>query len=90
MTKQTKLVIITTLIKVLVILSAGFFYLKPEVFNYIPAGEFCDFGYHVFPRMIDAGERIYAVSMDAPLIGIDMAGSYKKADEWASKLIRQD
>ena len=70
--------------------SAGFFYLKPEVFNYIPAGEFCDFGYHVFPRMIDAGERIYAVSMDAPLIGIDMAGSYKKADEWASKLIRQD
>ena len=66
--------------------SAGFLYLNPKVLTYIPDGEFCDFGFHVFPAMIRAGERIYAVKMEAPIIGIDTIESYEKANELAGRL----
>ncbi len=66
--------------------SAGFFYLNPKVLDYIPDGLFCDFGFHVFPAMISAGERIYAVKIEDSIIGIDTKESYKKANELARKL----
>jgi len=67
--------------------SAGFFYMNPKVLNYIPEGEFSDFGYDIFPKMLRAGEKIYAVKMEDPIIGIDTVESYKKADELALKLL---
>lgn len=66
--------------------SAGFFFLNPKVLNYIPDGQFCDFGFHVFPAMIRAGEPTYAVKMEDPIIGIDTIQSYKKANELAGRL----
>lgn len=66
--------------------SAGFFYLNPKVLDYMPDGKFCDFGFNVFPAMIRAGEPIYAVKIEDPIIGIDTKESYKKADELARKL----
>jgi len=63
--------------------SAGFFYLDPNVLDYIPEDKFCDFGYHVFPEMLKVGERIYAVKMEEPIIGIDTIEAYEKANEWA-------
>ncbi len=66
--------------------SAGFFYLNPRVLSYIPDGVFCDFGNHVFPAMIHAGEPIYAVKMEDLIIGIDTRESYLKANELAKKL----
>jgi len=66
--------------------SSGFFYLDPKVFDYIPENGFCDFGFHVFPAMLQAGEGLYAVKMDKPLIGIDTVEAYKKANEWALKM----
>ena len=68
--------------------NAGFYYLEPKVLDYIPEGEFCDFAYHVFPAMLRAGERIYAVKMDQPIIGIDTKEAYEAANVWAEKLKR--
>lgn len=66
--------------------SAGFFYLDAKVFDYIPDSGFCDFGFHVFPAMLRAGERIDAVRMDEPIIGIDTKEAYAEANAWAEKL----
>lgn len=66
--------------------NAGFYYLHPKVLDYIPAGEFCDFSYHVFPAMLQAGEALYAAKMDEPIIGIDTIEAYQRADEYAKTL----
>ena len=68
--------------------NAGFYYLEPTVFDYIPEGEFFDFAYHVFPAMLKAGEPMYAVKMDETIIGIDTKEAYEKADELAKGLKR--
>jgi mannose-1-phosphate guanylyltransferase len=67
--------------------NAGFYFLDPKVLDYIPDGKFCDFGFDVFPKMLQAGEKIHAVKMEDPIIGIDTMESYKKADELALKLL---
>ena len=66
--------------------SAGFFYLDPNVLDYIPEDKFCDFGYHVFPEMLKVGERIYAIKMEKPIIGIDTIETYEKANELALRV----
>jgi len=63
--------------------SAGFFYLSPKILGYIPDNEFCDFGFDVFPAMLKAGEKLYAVKMDVPINGIDTREAYKEANAWA-------
>ena len=68
--------------------NAGFYYLEPNVLDYIPEGESCDFAYHVFPAMLKAGERLYAMKMDKPIVGIDTKEAYEQANEWAKKLKR--
>lgn len=68
--------------------SAGFFYLDPRVFDYIPEAGFSDFGFHVFPAMLKAGEKLYGVKMDEPIIGIDTLEAYAEANAWAEKLKR--
>jgi len=68
--------------------SAGFFYLDPGILKYIPEGQFCDFGFDVFPAMLKAEERLYAVKMDEPIIGVDTKETYEKANELAEKLKR--
>jgi mannose-1-phosphate guanylyltransferase len=67
--------------------NAGFYYLHPKVLDYIPAGEFCDFSYNVFPTMLHAGEALYAAKMDEPIIGIDTLEAYHQADALAHKLL---
>jgi len=67
--------------------NAGFYFLDPIVFDYIPPGQFCDFAYHVFPRMLEAGEKIYAVKMEDPIIGIDTIEAYERANDLAKKLL---
>jgi NDP-sugar pyrophosphorylase family protein len=67
--------------------NAGFYFLNPQVFNYIPEGKPCDFAFHVFPEMLRAGKEMYAVKMEEPIIGIDTIDAYKKANELALKLV---
>lgn len=67
--------------------NAGFYYLDPKVLDYIPEGQFFDFAHHVFPKMLEAGEKIYAVKMEDPIIGIDTMETYERANDLASKLL---
>jgi NDP-sugar pyrophosphorylase family protein len=67
--------------------NAGFYYLDPRVFNYIPDGKPCDFAFQVFPEMLRSEEEMYAVKMEEPIIGIDTIEAYKKANELALKLV---
>jgi NDP-sugar pyrophosphorylase family protein len=67
--------------------NAGFYYLNPRVFNYIPEGKPCDFAFNVFPEMLRAREEMYAVKMEDPIIGIDTIDAYEKANEMALRLV---
>ena len=67
--------------------SAGFYYLGPGILDYIPENAFSDFAFDVFPRALQAGEKIHAVKMDDPIIGIDTMESYNRANELAFKLL---
>ena len=69
--------------------NAGFYFLDPKVFDYIPDERFCDFAFDVFPKMLHAGERILAVKMEDPIIGIDTMEAYSQANALASKLLTQ-
>ncbi len=66
--------------------NAGFYYLHQKVLDYIPKGQFCDFSYHVFPALLAAGEPLYAVKMEDPIIGIDTLDAYEKANKYAEEL----
>lgn len=68
--------------------NAGFYYIHPKVLNYIPDGQFYDFSYHVLPAMLAAGERIYAVKMEDPIIGIDTIEAYERAKKYADELVK--
>ena len=65
------------------LVNAGFYYLNPDIFYYIPEGEFCDFAHHVFPTIMKSGGKVYAVKMDAPIIGIDTKEAYRRANDLA-------
>jgi mannose-1-phosphate guanylyltransferase len=67
--------------------NAGFYYLNPRVFNYIPEGKPCDFAFNVFPEMLRAREEMYAVKMEDPIIGIDTIESYNQANDLATKIL---
>ncbi len=68
--------------------NAGFYYLDQRVLDYIPDGKFCDFAFDVFPKMLHTGEKIFAVKMEDPIIGIDTIGAYHQANDLAAKIRR--
>jgi NDP-sugar pyrophosphorylase family protein len=43
------------------LINAGIYVLEPQVFDAIPAGQFCDFGKDVFPKLLAAGKAVYAM-----------------------------
>jgi NDP-sugar pyrophosphorylase family protein len=47
------------------LINAGIYLLEPGVLDYIPAGQFCDFGKDVFPKLLAAGEPVYAMKPKA-------------------------
>jgi NDP-sugar pyrophosphorylase family protein len=47
------------------LISAGIFVIEPQVLDIIPAGRFCDFGKDVFPKLLAAGQPVYAMTPDA-------------------------
>jgi NDP-sugar pyrophosphorylase family protein len=68
--------------------NAGFYYLDQKVLDYIPDGRLCDFAFDVFPKMLHAGEKIFAVRMEDPIIGIDTIEAYHQANDLAAKIRR--
>jgi NDP-sugar pyrophosphorylase family protein len=67
--------------------NAGFYFLNPAIFKYIAEGRPCDFAYDVFPKMLEAGEKIYAVKMEDSIIGIDTLEAYEQANELAKNIL---
>jgi NDP-sugar pyrophosphorylase family protein len=47
------------------LINAGIYLLEPTVLDYIPAGQFCDFGKDVFPKLLAAGQPVYATKPQA-------------------------
>jgi len=46
-------------------INAGIYLLEPAVLDAIPAGQFCDFGRDVFPKLLAEGKPLYAMKPDA-------------------------
>jgi NDP-sugar pyrophosphorylase family protein len=66
--------------------NAGFFFLDPEIFQFIPPDQYCDFSFDVFPRALRAGQILYAVKMDETIIGIDTLEAYERANVLAETM----
>ena len=47
------------------LINSGIYLLEPEVLDAIPAGQFCDFGKDIFPKLLDAGTPMYAMKPKA-------------------------
>lgn len=66
--------------------NASIYILKPDIFKYIPAGVFCDFGKHVFPDLLKKGIPIqaYIISPDEAVFGADTLEYLEKTREYFS------
>jgi NDP-sugar pyrophosphorylase family protein len=47
------------------LINAGIYVLESQVLDAIPAGQFCDFGRDVFPKLLAAGKAVYAMKPKA-------------------------
>lgn len=47
------------------LINAGIYLLEPAVLDAIPAGQFYDFGRDLFPRLLAAGQRLFAMKPNA-------------------------
>lgn len=52
------------------LINAGIYLLEPKVLDYIPAAQFYDFGKDVFPKLLAAGEPVYAMKPQAYIYDI--------------------
>lgn len=57
--------------------SCGIYMFEPEIFDYIPAGEFYDFGNNLFPKLFSAGALLYGYEHDNYWLDIGRMGNYK-------------
>ena len=65
--------------------NAGVLVVEPRVLDYIPPGEFYDFGLHLFPRLLEAGVSIYGwvIPRGTYLLDIGTPEKYEQARrEW--------
>ena len=50
--------------------NAGLYYLRPEIFKYLSEGN-SDFGYDIIPKILAAGDFLYAYKMTSAVLAID-------------------
>lgn len=67
--------------------SAGIYVLSPEILNYIPAGKFFDFGYHLFPLLLRRKIDIYGCLMKGFIFGVDNINCYNKARKFTERYL---
>ena len=63
------------------LISAGIFVVEPAVLEEIPAGQFCDFGKEVFPRLLAKGLPVYAMKPDAYIQDVGTPERLAKAQQ---------
>lgn len=63
--------------------NGGIYVLEPEVFRYIPGTGFYDFGFNVFPRLLEDKQRMYGyvLRQDDYLLDIGTIDKYRKAND---------
>jgi NDP-sugar pyrophosphorylase family protein len=68
-------------------ISAGVLLLEPEILDFIPANAVYDFGFHLFPKLLSRGEKIYGYCMSGSegLWWIDTPLDYKRIGELFTK-----
>jgi NDP-sugar pyrophosphorylase family protein len=60
--------------------NTGIYVFEPEIFRYIPAGQFYDFGKQVFPHLVQAGCPFYGVTVNAYWCDVGNIGTYRQAN----------
>ncbi len=61
------------------LISAGILVLEPAVLDAIPAGQFCDFGKDVLPKLVAAGQPVYAMKPRAYIADVGTPERLQKA-----------
>jgi len=59
--------------------NTGIYVFEPEIFKYIPANEFYDFGKQVFPQLVQMGAPFYGASIENYWCDIGSLGTYHQA-----------
>jgi mannose-1-phosphate guanylyltransferase/mannose-1-phosphate guanylyltransferase/phosphomannomutase len=60
--------------------NTGIYVFEPEIFKYIPAGQFYDFGKQVFPHLVQAGCPFYGVTVDGYWCDVGNIDTYRQAN----------
>lgn len=60
--------------------NTGIYCLDPAIFDLIPAGEFCDFALHVFPRILELGLPFFAFPAQGYWTDVGNPGDYLQAN----------
>ncbi|SHG52203.1 mannose-1-phosphate guanylyltransferase [Thermosyntropha lipolytica DSM 11003] len=60
--------------------NTGIYVFEPEIFDYIPANEFYDFGKQVFPHLVRIGAPFYAALTDAYWCDVGNINTYHQAN----------
>lgn len=58
--------------------NGGLYVVSPLLLPLLPTDVPCDFGYHVFPRLLAAGVAIYGRVMEGTVFGIDTPDLYRE------------
>jgi mannose-1-phosphate guanylyltransferase/mannose-1-phosphate guanylyltransferase/phosphomannomutase len=60
--------------------NTGIYIFEPEIFDLIPAGEFCDFALHIFPEILRLGLPFHAFPVDGYWTDVGNPGEYLRAN----------
>jgi len=63
------------------LINSGIYLLEPAVLDAIPAGQFCDFGKDVFPKLLAAGAPLYAMKPRAYIRDIGTPERWAQAQQ---------
>jgi len=61
--------------------NTGIYIFEPEIFKYIPARQFYDFGKQVFPHLVKIGAPFYGVSIDDYWCDVGNIATYRRSHE---------
>jgi NDP-sugar pyrophosphorylase family protein len=59
--------------------NTGIYVFEPEIFRYIPPGQFYDFGKQVFPHLVKAGCPFYGITVDGYWCDVGNIDTYRQA-----------
>ena len=60
-------------------INTGIYIFEPEIFNYIPSGQEFDIGGDLFPKLVEANEAFYGITMDFEWVDIGKVPDYWQA-----------